>query len=253
MRKLSQDLSVFRRLELEVPPVGVKFSFLKPEGIAPLGDESNIALCEMVSRAQKAEDAFYFSRHHKERCVGKIFLGMQDMEPFAESGMIGERLGIFQEARANQNLYQHIYTMGRGTVNYVTFAKLDKITFDPDVLVVTAPPAKAEIIMRAYTYATGQLYTSTATPVMGCTWFLIYPYKTGKLNYIIPEFVEGPRSKTLWGDNNILVSIPYQVLPDIVRNMNEMDWDVSYESAEAHDARFEKILEQLLKESADEL
>jgi uncharacterized protein (DUF169 family) len=127
MRKQSQDLSVFRRLELEVPPVGVKFSFLKPEGIAPLGDEYNIALCEMVSRAQKAEDAFYFSRHHKERCVGKIFLGMQDMEPFAESGMIGERLGIFQEARANQNLYQHIYTMGRGTVNYVTFAKLEKL------------------------------------------------------------------------------------------------------------------------------
>jgi uncharacterized protein (DUF169 family) len=203
----------------------------------------------MVGHAQKSKEPFYFSKDQKEKCVGKIFLGMEDMVPFAESGMIGERLGLFQEARANRNLYQYIHKMDRGTVNYVTFAPLGKINFDPDVLVINAPPEKAEIIIRANTYATGEPYTSNATPVMGCTWFLIYPYRTGKLNFIIPELVEGPRSKSLWGVNNLLISIPYQRLPEIVRNLNEMDWDVSYESAEAHDIRFAQILKDLLEET----
>jgi uncharacterized protein (DUF169 family) len=53
-------------------------------------------------------------------------------------------------------------------VNYVAFSPLDKLTFDPDVLIITARPAQAEIVLRAMTYSTGELYNSRTTPVMGC-------------------------------------------------------------------------------------
>ena len=79
----------------------------------------------MLVEAQRPTKPFYFDRACQETCVGKILLGMQEMEPFAESGQIGEKLQIFQEARANYAFYQHVPKFDRNVVNYVAFAPLD--------------------------------------------------------------------------------------------------------------------------------
>ena len=36
MRPLQTDLSIFKKLDLERPPLGIKFLFFKPEGMEPL-------------------------------------------------------------------------------------------------------------------------------------------------------------------------------------------------------------------------
>ena len=171
MKPLSTDLTVFNKLDLSGPPVGVKFTYFRPEGMEQLGAEENLSLCEMFKRSQETNNPFYFARDNNETCIGKILLGMEEMEPFAESGQIGVRLGVFQEARANQHLYQHIPKINKGIVNYVAFSPIAKLTYNPDVLVISATPTQAEIVMRAVSYSTGELYRSTATPVMGCAWF----------------------------------------------------------------------------------
>jgi len=97
MRPLKQDLSVLKKLEFKVPPVGVKFLFFRPEAMEQLSTETNLSFCEMLTEAQRRGTPFYFSKENSEACVGKILLGMEDMAPFAESGQIGARLEIFQE------------------------------------------------------------------------------------------------------------------------------------------------------------
>jgi uncharacterized protein (DUF169 family) len=249
MRSLSEDLSILKKLALNDTPIGVKFSFLNPEGFPPLGEEYNFSLCEMIRHAQKTGEAFYFSRHHKESCVGKIFLGMEEMEPFAEAGMIGERLNLFQEARANCNLYQYIYKMDRNTVNYVTFAPLDKLTFDPDVLLLNAPVEKAEIIMRATSFATGDVFNSMSAQVMGCTWFLVYPFRTGKVNFVVPAFIDGPSNKRLWPMSDFLISIPYPQLHNVISSLKEIEWDRFSETVEEHNAKFAREIGKLVEDT----
>jgi uncharacterized protein (DUF169 family) len=250
MRPLQTDLSIYSKFIFERPPIGVKFLFFRPEGMEQLAIDKNLSFCEMLKEAQITATPFYFGKENNESCVGKILLGMQDMEPFAESGQIGDRLGIFQESRANYIFYQYVPKFGKGTVNYVAFSPIDKLAFDPDLLIITATPSQAEIVMRAMTYSTGELYHSKTTPVMGCAWIYIYPYQSGKVNYIIPEMVHGMRGRELFSGGSILISIPYHWIPIITQNLKEMKWHLpSHTNKEQYFAEFGKIIGELVKES----
>ena len=175
---------------------------------------------------------------------------MEDMPPFAESGQIGVELEIFQEARANNRLYQYIPKFERGTVSYVAFSPLDTLTFEPDVLILTATPGQAEIVMRAMTYSTGEIWTTRATPVMGCAWTYIYPYQSGKVNYFVAEMIHGMKARQVFPEGSLLISIPYQWIPIITLNLQEMKWVLpSYTDKEKYLAEFERIIGQLARES----
>jgi hypothetical protein len=63
----------------------------------------------------------------------------------------------------------------RGSVNYVGFSKLDSLTWDPDVLVLSVDGIQLEIILRALCFSTGKMWSSCGTPVIACSWLLTYP------------------------------------------------------------------------------
>ena len=133
MKPLKQDLSIYKKFNFERVPVGIKFEFYKPEGIEPLN--KSLALCEMVKEAQERKAPFYMIKDH-ENCFGTLALGMEEAPMFAESGQIGEKLELFQEPRANANLYNYLPTIPKGTINYVVFSSLDSLTFNPDILFI---------------------------------------------------------------------------------------------------------------------
>jgi len=223
VRPLQTDLSVFTKFNFEKSPVGVKYLYHKPDGVRAL--DKNLALCEMLAEAQKSDAPFYFTAGN-EICFGKQALGMTAGEspPFAISGELGTRLGIFQDARANQNLSRQHSLMEKGTVNYVVMAPLDKITFEPDLLVITATARQAEIVLRAMAYSTGDTYESRTSTVLSCSWLFVYPYLTGKLNYQLTGLGFGAIAREAFEPGWVLLSIPYNRLPMLVRNLEEMPW-----------------------------
>ena len=250
MKPLRIDLSVYSKFNFERPPLGIKFHFFKPEGMEPLSPDRSLSLCEMIVEAQRSKTAFYFDRRYQETCVGRILLGMQDMEPFAESGQIGEKLQIFQEARANYAFYQHVPKFPRNVVNYVAFAPLDALTFEPDLLIITADYGQAEIVMRSMTYSTGELYNSRTTPVMGCAWLFIYPFQSGKVNFLIPEMVHGMKGRELFPKGSIVISIPYHWIPTMTQNLGEMTWHLpSHENKKQYLEEFATVLADLAQKA----
>ncbi|MDR0794506.1 MAG: hypothetical protein LBE79_00385 [Tannerella sp.] len=48
----TDNYSVLGKLGFELPPVGIKFSFFRPEGIQPLENDARLSLCEMMKTAQ---------------------------------------------------------------------------------------------------------------------------------------------------------------------------------------------------------
>jgi uncharacterized protein (DUF169 family) len=246
MRALQNDLSIYSKFNFERSPLGIKFLFFRPEGMEALSPEKTLSWCEMLVEAQQSPKAFYFGRDMQESCVGKILMGMQEMEPFAESGQIGEKLQIFQEARANFAFYQHVPKFPKNVVNYVAFAPLQALSFEPDLLIFTADHSQAEILMRSMTYSTGELYNSRTTPVMGCAWVYIYPYQSGKVNFIIPEMVHGMKGRRLFPEGSLLISIPYPWIPTMTQNLREMTWHLpSHESRKQYLEEFGTILGDL--------
>jgi uncharacterized protein (DUF169 family) len=250
MRALKTDLSVFKKFSFEKPPLGIKFQFFRPEGIRPLAQDKNLSFCELLIEAQQTKVPFYFGKENNETCVGKILLGMQPMEPFAESGQIGEKLQIFQEARANYAFYKEVPKFDKNIVNYVVFAPIDKLTFEPDLLIVIADHDQSEMVMRSMTYSTGELYNSRTTPVMGCAWIYIYPFQSGKVNFIIPDMVHGMKARELFPKNSIVISIPYHWIPVIAQNLGEMTWHLpSHRSRKQYLEEFGTILGELAEKS----
>jgi uncharacterized protein (DUF169 family) len=222
MRPIQTDLSIYNQLNLERPPVGVIYSFHKPEGIEKL--DKQLGLCEMVKEAWQRDKPFYFTRD-EENCIGKIFLGMMgDMPHHSDGGLLGVKLQLFQDGRANKRLRTFVPHLDTGSVNYVVFSPIDKLKFEPDLLVILATPRQGEIIMRAMTYSTGEMYESRGTVVGECASLYIYPYLTGKVNYMVTGMSYGMNGRRVFPDGLMLISIPYQWIPTITQNLKEMKW-----------------------------
>jgi len=241
-----RDLSVFNRFNFERPPVGIKFLLNRPEGIKKL--DKTLALCEMLPEAHKGE-AFYATAEDFE-CVGPLVLGMVEPDAIFESGMVGPRLGIYQESRANRRVYPPVPTLAAGTVRYIVFSPLDKLTFDPDVLVCTATADQAEILLRAYAYTTGRMWQAKGTTVIGCAWLFIHPFVSGELNFTITNLGTGMKARQILPEGLVLVAIPYDLLPVMVENLQEMDWVLPdyVGGREVHNQKFQAVIEGLMKE-----
>jgi uncharacterized protein (DUF169 family) len=246
MSSIQQDLSIFNKFKFEKKPVGVKFLATKPRGIKRL--DKILDFCEMLVEAQNGS-TFYVAKENFTCIVGLLILGMVDSDSIFESGRVGPKLEIFKDARANRGIYQVVPRLAKGTIKYVAFSPLDKLSFEPDVLIITANLSQIEILLRAMTYSTGKMWSSKGTVVMGCAWLYIYPYLSGELNLTFPSF--GMIARNLFPDGLLPVSIPWDLLPNIVKNLQDMKWvPHSYTiGREAHKKKVKRIVEDLRKET----
>jgi len=246
MSSIQKDLSIFNKFNFDRKPVGVKYLANKPGGIERLN--KILDFCEMLTEAQ--EGSPFYATKEDFTCVGPLLLGMVEHEPIFESGLVGPKLGVFKEARANRRIYQVIPRLPKGTVNYVAFSPLDKLSFEPDVLIVTATPSQAEILLRASSYTTGQMWSSKGTPVIGCAWLYIYPYVSGELNFTVTGFGHGMKARRLLPEGLILISIPWDLLPSMIDNLQDMEWVLhSYTiSRDEHKKKVKRIVDELKQE-----
>ncbi len=241
IRQLSSDLSILNKLSFTKQPVGIKFLFEEPSGVKKL--DQTLAMCLMPEEA-RTNGAFYVDNENFE-CAEPLFLGIHNDDPFAIAGQIGTKAGldIFQEARANRRIYEVLPTLKPGSCNYIIFAPLTEMEFEPDVLLLTGDTRQAEIVLRSYTYSTGAIYESKTTPVIGCAWTFVYPYISGKLNYVTQGICFGHRAREVGELGEISIAIPFNLIQQIISNLTEMTWDLPAYSdgREGYSKRFIKI------------
>jgi uncharacterized protein (DUF169 family) len=221
MNSIQNDLAILDRFKFEIQPVAIKFFSKPPERIQRLGQD--MALCQMVRAAQQGR-FFYADAEHLTCNPAQFLLGYIDPPVLLESGQLGPALGIFKEPRANKRIYQFIPKLGRNSISGIAFSGLEKLSFDPDVLILTTNTRQTEIILRAMTYTTGKMWSSKMTTVMGCAWFLIYPYLTGEMNFVPTGLGFGTIVRKVFPEGFHLISIPFDLLPTLLNNLEDMRW-----------------------------
>jgi uncharacterized protein (DUF169 family) len=248
MEPLHTDLSILSKFNFEKAPVGVKFLLGKPEGIKQL--DKKMPVCKMIREAQERDTPFYMTKDNED-CFGAVTLGMVETPPFAEAGQIGVELSIFKEARANSRIYNYLPKIRRGIVNYVAFAKLDKLTFDPDLLILMATVSQAEVLLRALDHLSGGPRESKTTGVFSCAWLFTYPYQTGKVNFTVTGLHFGSKAKQAFPEGLILICVPFDWIPILIHGLKEMNWELpGYKMGAEKFVEWEnKMLERLAKES----
>lgn len=224
MISVKTDLSIFKKFNFETPPIGIKYMFFKPEGLKKL--DKFRSFCEMYKETA-AGNTFYATKDNFE-CVGHLALGMVELDPIVESGQLGPRFGLYNDPSPNRKLYELVPRLSKDSVNYVAFAPLDKLSFDPDVLVITADTKQAEIILRAACYFSGKGWNCKGTNAFGCSWLFVYPYVTGELNWTVAGLGCGMIARQAAKEGRILIGIPYNQLPEIVSALQDMTWDIPW-------------------------
>jgi uncharacterized protein (DUF169 family) len=221
MSLTQEDLAVFERLGLEIRPVGIKYLVRPPEQIEALNQK--MALCEMLRRAQEGE-VFYASVRDHACEAGAYVLGQAAAEGPFVSGEFGAGLGVFKDERAAARLYHYVPRIAPKVANHVALAPLDRLPFDPDVLVLLADLRQTEILLRAMSYETGQMWSSKYSAAIGCAWLLVYPYLRGEINFFPTGFGFGMRRRKLFPEGLHFFCIPFDHMPAMLRTLGEMPW-----------------------------
>ena len=216
-----KDMDILKKFDFSVPPVAVAYSFYQPEGIDRL--DKRLTLCEMLKEAQTGK-AFYADTENHTCEAGLYVMGIADVPEVFRAGIYGAGLQVFENPRCASRIYDHVPTADRGIIKYVSFAPLDKVSFDPDLLIIMSSTDQTEILLRAASYKTGDMWTSKATPVIGCGYLYIYPYLTGKLNYFTTGLGHGTKRRSLFPAGMQLISIPADMLPSMLQSLQEMPW-----------------------------
>jgi uncharacterized protein (DUF169 family) len=221
MTLTKKDLAILDKFDFAVQPAGVKFLAKRPDMVERLNE--NMTLCEMLKRAQEG-NAFYSDAENHTCEAGLYVLGQADVpEPFI-SGEFGAGLKIFEEPRSASRLYQYVPRIGKGVVNYIAFSPLNKLSFDPDVLIILSKTSQTEILLRAMSYRTGKMWLSKCSAAIGCAWIFVYPYITGELNYTITGLGHGMKRRKLFPEGQQFVSIPFDILPSMLQTLQDMPW-----------------------------
>jgi uncharacterized protein (DUF169 family) len=211
-------LEVCNRIDLELSPVGVKFSVDPPQGVAQI--EGTMRLCEMLRHAQ--EGAAFYAAAENHLCGAALYALGKDLPPVYTSGVYGAGLEVFDSPRSGSRLYDHIPRLEeRRGIHYLTLAPLGKVADDPDLLIIAAREEQSEIILRAMSYSTGKLWTSKSTGVIGCAWLFVYPYVTGDLNYT-PILSMGMRALKVFPPGTHLLSIPFDICTTVLDSLKRM-------------------------------
>ncbi len=221
MAAAKNDFSILEKFEFKYQPVGVKFTARRPAGIKQLPEKKT--LCEMIKHAQDGH-VFYAAAADHTCDAGTYVLGQTEVDKVFTSGEYGAGLGIYDKPRTGARLYQHIYKIPKDQVNYVTLAPLDKCGFAPDVLLIFGSTTQAEIILRATSYQTGDMWNSKYTPAMGCVWLLVYPYVSGEINHITTGLGFGMRRRHIFPEGLHIISVPAKKLTPLLKALKIMPW-----------------------------
>jgi uncharacterized protein (DUF169 family) len=219
MSLTAKDFFVLDQFKLERKPVGVKFMASRPTNVIHL--EKTLNFCEMLKEAQTSEP-FYVSQDDFV-CVEKMLLGFEDPEPILVSGMFGGREKLFQEERACREMYNYLPYMKKGSVHSVAFAAVDKLPFDPDVLVMVCDIAQGQTLLRSLNYSSGEPITAKFTPVCMCAWMYNYPVVSGNTNFFVTGLGLGMQALNIFPAGLIVMSVPWTKIPTMLNNLKEMD------------------------------
>jgi len=223
---LKNDYSIFKKFNFERSPIAINYCFFKPKGFKLL--DKPAGLCEMPKVCQEKMEPFYITAE-QEDCVGKKFLGLPMPEEintvaYPDGGRLGYNLGAMQRPGVNLILRRYCPQMVPGSVHYVLYTPFDQMVYEPDLLVFVCPATQAEVLLRANTYITGEPYESIATTVGNCCSLYIYPYQTGKINYMVSGLSWGMNGRRVYPEGLVIVVIPFQKLPIVTQALNEMTW-----------------------------
>ncbi len=163
-----------------------------------------------------------FATAKEEACGGGAFyMGLAEAAPELKNGVLLSRVYPIHRTpmAAVRTTMLASPRIPYGTGVAVACAPLEKADFDVDVVMIVCTPAKAMVFADAVSYETGG-YLGGMTGPATCSVAVAGPYLSGKPTFCVAD--SGAREYMKLGDDEMIVSLPGDMLIALVRNLEEM-------------------------------
>lgn len=236
-----EELEIFDKLEFPQKPVAIALTIKKPEGIERLDEK--VRVCDMVSLARKREPFYTDSKNHTCEAGWSVLGYGEPPQPFT-SGVFACELTGYRTPRAGSRPYHLNKKLAKNQINYVVFSTLDKLTFEPDLLLLCTTDKSTLLVMRALVWSTGKVIESRVTLSMECAWYITHPYITGEINTFAGSVGYATQRAETWRPNEMAVIIPQDQIPMVMENLRDMPWEEPFYGEEG--LEFKKRLREEL-------
>lgn len=206
-----------RRLGLSRPQIAISLLPAMPPD-APLAGP--VRFCEMWAKAMDGETVYATAK--EEACGGGAFyMGLAEAAPDLKNGVLLSRIYPVHRTpmAAVRTAMLASPRIPYGTAAAVACAPLEKASFDVDIVMIVCTPAKAMVFADAVSYETGG-YLGGMTGPATCSVAVAGPYLSGKPTFCLAD--TGAREYMKLSDDEMIVSLPGDMLVPIVRNLEEM-------------------------------
>ena len=100
---------------------------------------------------------------------------------------------------------------------------------------------QSDILMRATSYISGDLWESVSSPVISCAWMYAYPIISEKVNHITTGYYHGLKRRKAYPAGLRMIAIPFQKIDEVVTALEEMPWTpIAFREDEESKAELEK-------------
>jgi uncharacterized protein (DUF169 family) len=203
-------------LKLESSPIAISFSINIPEGVEQMSGE--IRLCQMLDKVRLDGESFYTIDENHKCDGGANSCGLKMTSERIKTGEFLYEMGLFGSKRAARRFFNTNPRIEFGTVKVVSFSPLEKAKFEPDVIVLICNAKQGQQIAEAFGYESGKRATGLTGPPI-CSAVIAAPFLTGEVIYCLGD--TGARKYMKINDEDIFVGIPFELLHDVVENLEK--------------------------------
>ncbi len=209
-------------LKLKTSPIAVKLVSKGGEIPAEIKRvDENMTHCQFVDRVRRTGEEFYTSSEDQMCKIGAGTLGLNEIPPEIASGIsYYKEFGLFGTLEAARYTVEKIPVLPPNYTEAIMYSSLEKTSFIPDVILIICNPKQVMLLTRAHMYMIGgRLETSFVGIQSLCSEAVVQAYKERKVG--IAVCCNGSRSNTNITDEEMIMSVPVELLPNIVPYLKE--------------------------------
>jgi uncharacterized protein (DUF169 family) len=164
-----------------------------------------VAICQGITLARRVGRTIGFEKDDHDCPLSRVILGFVEEPEMKKDGSIVYPL-YAKDLEAGKKTAAVEPRMDFGTCDNIILAPLHKANFDPDVLIIYGNPAQIVRLVQGSLYNEGGTVTSSFMGRGACGSSIAYPFKTQKVNVVIPG--GGERVFGMTCDDEMCFAIP---------------------------------------------
>ncbi len=212
-------------LRLRTEPFGVVF--LKDAAGLPEGTRrpsqvfgKKVTICQGVTMARVYGWPVGLTQEDLLCIPGMLTFGFAPAtDPILELGQLFCEVGFHPALGPALKEVESLPRFEPGEVAAVFLCPLEKLSLDPDVVVVYGNPAQIMRLAQAVTFSLGKRVIGDFGGKVECSSYLIGPYRDGEVRVVIPG--QGDRIFSMTQDDELVVSLPARVLDAVLVGLKD--------------------------------